>query len=232
LKARVSLYLSLKPCAQNVLTFLEKAYRAGGQGESSLRSSRHSGRSIYCFKDSQFTYSGMPTLEEIFSPVIGKCAWQIRRGYGSFITMEFGNPHLEVRHPRLVDGLPRVQKLFQRRIVTVVGDWHLWLQHCNWAIRTSSSSISSEETDNPLVVDECLEELNGQILLSVEPSAITMASCTMRFDLGGSVEIYPMLDEPDEDQWSLHQKDANVIFSCRNNGMIVVEPYYDQRKVD
>jgi hypothetical protein len=162
----------------------------------------------------------MPTVAEVFGPLVGKWAWQVKRGYGSFLTMEFGNPHLEIREPRLVsaDALRQVRENFQRRRVTVVGDWHLWIQYCDWEIRTANHSISSVITDNPYLIDECLDELNGQILTSATGGAEDVSSI-LQFDLGGIVQISPPSESPDGPLWTLYQYNA-ATFALGSDGQV------------
>jgi hypothetical protein len=153
----------------------------------------------------------VPTVEEVFEPLIGKWAWQVKRGYGSFLTMEFGNPHLEVREPKLVgaDVSAHVRENFRRRRVTVVGDWHLWIQYCDWQVVTANRSISSIETDNPYMVDECLAELDGQILTSARAEGRDPAT-VFRFDLGGMLQVSPSMDQPEEYLWTLYQRNVRT----------------------
>jgi hypothetical protein len=168
----------------------------------------------------------MPTVHEVFQPLIGKLAWQVRRGYGSFLTMEFGDPHLEIRQPRALDASAphRVRENFARRRVTVVGQWHFWIQYCDWVIKTPNHAISSEKTDNPDLVDACLEELDGQALTAVEEDAV--ARCRLQFDLGGVIDISPSTedsgstDESDKDLWAVHCH-GGPIFLCRANGQVL-----------
>jgi hypothetical protein len=37
--------------------------------------------------------------EEAFLPLIGRFAWSVRNSFGTYLTMEFGSPHLHVRDP-------------------------------------------------------------------------------------------------------------------------------------
>jgi hypothetical protein len=36
-------------------------------------------------------------FEKVFKGILGKPCWDVKPGHGSFLTMEFGKPHLEVR---------------------------------------------------------------------------------------------------------------------------------------
>ena len=41
----------------------------------------------------------MKQIKEFFTRFIGQPVWQVRGGHGSFLTMEFGAPHLLVSSP-------------------------------------------------------------------------------------------------------------------------------------
>jgi hypothetical protein len=71
----------------------------------------------------------MENIKEFFVPFIGDMVWQVRRGYGSFLTMEFGLPHLAVREPIFAcpGATARVRRNLERRAVAVVGDCHFWV---------------------------------------------------------------------------------------------------------
>jgi hypothetical protein len=138
--------------------------------------------------------------------------------------MEFGEPHLEVRQPRILTGddvSDRVKRNFQKRRVSLVGQWHLWVQHCDWSITTSNAKVSNRETD-AMKVDSCLEVLDGQALVAVDEDA-ARASCTLRFDLGATLELSPSLESDDNDLWTVHHLHESV-FGYRSNGTVVVEP--------
>ena len=166
----------------------------------------------------------MPSADEVFRPIIGKWVWQVRRGFGSFLTMEFGEPHLEVRQPRTLSGddvSDRVKRNFQKRRVSIVGQWHLWVQYCDWSITTTDAKVSNRETDT-MKIDSCLEELDGQALVAVVEDA-ACATCTLRFDLGAVLELSPSLDSDDNDLWTVHYLHKSV-FGYRSNGTVVAEP--------
>lgn len=165
----------------------------------------------------------MTSAQDIFRPLIGLPAWQVRRGHGSFLTMEFGEPHLEIRQPRVVVGEvdERVKKNFQRRRVFVLGKWHFWVQYCNWTLVNPNGRVSSDDTDTAKV-DKCLGELDGQILIEVCED-INRASCDLKFDLGGVLMHWPSPEFLDDDQWTVHCEDKSV-YAYQTNGTVVFTP--------
>jgi hypothetical protein len=65
-----------------------------------------------------------PIFHRVFREIYGKPCWNVRPGYGSFLTLEFGKPHLDVREPAAAskDDSLRVQRLLARRSVFVHGE--------------------------------------------------------------------------------------------------------------
>ena len=102
----------------------------------------------------------VPTFDQLFRRVIGLPCWNVRQGYGSFLTFEFGNPSLEIREPRHVpDASPRARELLARRRVTVVGEWHLWIYCCGWRIACGGEELASWDSDEERIRAAC-QELN------------------------------------------------------------------------
>lgn len=163
----------------------------------------------------------MEQTKEFLAPFIGQLIWQVRRGHGSFLTLEFGMPHLSVREPipPNPDRSEKVRRILQRRHVTVTGDWHFWVQYGDWRISTPNGALTSDHRPGS-PFDECLLDLDGQKLTSIEPGN-REGSCTFNFDLGGVLEIWPSAEIPD-DQWSLYGWNGDIV-TCRNDGVLVFE---------
>ena len=163
----------------------------------------------------------MQCPEEAFLPLVGQLVRSVRRGYGTFLTLEFGSPHLVVREPIVAspEAPPRVRKRLARRRVTVAGDWHLWVQYAQWKIQTENYSTASEDADAALI-EGALEELDGQRLTSSSEGP-EPHSCILRFDLNASLHIRPS-SETDDDQWSIYEANGRIA-SCSNRGEITWE---------
>jgi hypothetical protein len=151
----------------------------------------------------------MKQLTDLLEPLIGKFVWSVRRGMGTFLTMEFGTPHLSIREP--IVGNPshteRVLRNLRRRRVHVVGDWHFWIQYADWKLSTADGVLESKSSvGTPL--EECLVDLEGQHLLQVE-SGSDPNSCIFNFDRDGVLEIRPSAEVPDT-QWSLHSWEGDI----------------------
>jgi hypothetical protein len=149
-------------------------------------------------------------VQDLFKPLLGQFAWNVDGGVGSMLTLEFGAPHIIVREPKVPSAKrsERVRRLFARRHVTVRGDWHLWIQYCEWKITVSDGSCDSENFDwrQP---DECLKDLDGQRLIGVGSGSFP-DSWRFEFDLGGALELWPSTDyEATDNLWSFYRWSAD-----------------------
>jgi hypothetical protein len=139
----------------------------------------------------------------LFKPLIGQLVWNVRGGHGSFITLEFGEPHLSVREPVEPNHArgARVQRALRRRRVSILGDWSLFVQYCDWKISVADGSVDSQSIGTSS--NECLADLDGQRLVSLE-SAARFNSWKFQFDLGGMLEVWPSAAYgPTDDLWHL-----------------------------
>jgi hypothetical protein len=146
----------------------------------------------------------MPTakvFETIFKGIYGKPCWNVKPGHGSFLTLEFGQPHLEVREPTLAStgASPRVRKVLTRRNVFVHGEWHLWIYCCDWEVLTKGKGTGDSSTKSRIRL--AADVLSGQRLIrfSFDPKKVR---CVFQFDLGATLRTVPY--DEDSEQWSLY----------------------------
>lgn len=125
-------------------------------------------------------------LDGAFGRVYGEPSWLVRRGHGSFVTFEFGEPRLEVGEPelRLYVFSPKVRDRVAKRLVAVHGAWHLWIYCCAWRLTHRGRPLARSES-RPQRIDSALAVLDGQALVSVSVDAD--ARTTFTFDLGCSL---------------------------------------------
>ena len=152
-----------------------------------------------------------------FAPLIGQLVWAVSKGYDTFVTMEFGAPHLLVREPRAPrrNASPRLERTAARRSAIVKGDWHLFIEFAEWRMTSANGSIGSRDKKRASW-QAVLDDISGQRLIVAESP--TPGSLTLRFDLGGVAEIWPH-PEIDNDVWTLHPWVGNII-GCRHDGTI------------
>lgn len=126
---------------------------------------------------------GLPrAAAEQLESVFGMPCWNVKRGVGSFLTFEFGAPHLVVREPREHAGRP------PRRLVHVHGEAHLWITCCRWHVE--SRGAPAGDSSSKRGVDRAADVLGGQKLTRVTFDPRRVLS-TFDFDLGGRLEAYP-----------------------------------------
>jgi hypothetical protein len=155
-------------------------------------------------------------IEATFRPLYGKPCWNAEKGYSSFLTFEFGQPHLEVLErvmERPVRFSARVKRTLRSRYAHVHGDWHLWIYCCAWSIRLDGwRAAHSESTDHR--IERAVAALNGQALtrVSVNPDD---SSTVFEFDLGGTLATRPY--DAASEQWKLYEP-AGTVFLLGTRG--------------
>ncbi|WP_143741489.1 hypothetical protein [Pleomorphomonas diazotrophica] len=149
----------------------------------------------------------MPNIHKVFEALIGQPVWGSRLGVGSFLTMEFGKPHLEIREPR---------KSLKNRRITPRGEWHFWVYCCAWKAHIGDGLyVTSEEDRNSL--QKVPDFLDGQILLSTK-SDTGNVKFTLEFDLGGSIDLYPYNGDEISEMWLLYH--SPDVWTCTSDGKI------------
>jgi len=159
-------------------------------------------------------------IDDVFAPLYGKPCWDVVPGYASFLTLEFGMPHLVIDEPKLLpkSASLRRRRAHARRRVTVRGDWHLWIYCCTWRVLIHGELIGDDTTARR--IKRAAHELDGQALqqVIVNPEA---GSSVFVFDLGGHLETRPY--NRDSEQWHLYEPSGNV-FTYRADGYFSHEP--------
>ncbi len=150
------------------------------------------------------TFDPADPIGSVFSKIIGKLVWQVRQGHGSFLTLEFGNPHLEVR-----EALPNATSVGLRdRRVTVRGDWHLWIYCCDWKILQGGARLAHSESDRQ-AIERALLRIDSQTLNAVDVDPPTGSSC-FSFEHRLVLETSPYQSGSD-DTWLIYGPDRNVL---------------------
>lgn len=163
-------------------------------------------------------------LEDVFRPLYGQPCWNARSGYGSFLTMEFGKPSLKIREPRIpcVSETPSPAKYLARRVVTVRGQWHLWIHSCEWQVVTGKKRIGHSNlkgsSKRPIV--RAADELDGQKLQCVSFN-VQSGKTIFEFDLGSLLETRPY--NQTSDQWLLYEP-SGYVSALRGDGHFSHQP--------
>lgn len=151
-------------------------------------------------------------IQSCFAKLYGVPTWHVRPGYGSSLTFEFGTPRQEIEP--VVNREPNRQGSRPTRLVTICGDWHLWIDCCGWRITQDGSVLASFESSVETILAAC-GALDGQALseFTYRPER---GESTFRFDLGGKLDTKPY-DSDLLEQWMLYCPDSHVL-TYRSDG--------------
>ena len=140
-------------------------------------------------------------IREYFGPLRALPCWHVTAEYGSWLSLRFGRPRLDVR-----EGNPKARSArLKRRRVFVEGDFLLWVEMGAWdLVENGKRRFHSEQTRDSLRrAAGCLE---SQKLVRVELST-TPTKTVFTFDFGSQLRIRPTEDaEPDEALWHLYSR--------------------------
>jgi hypothetical protein len=110
----------------------------------------------------------MINYKGILQPVYGKMAWNVRKGMGSFLTFEVGEPRLQILREPVPSkgGSSPEQRKQSRRIVKPRGEWHLLISCCDWKYTWNGEEIGTDKSPEQEIV-EIAKDLEGMKLESV-----------------------------------------------------------------
>jgi hypothetical protein len=157
----------------------------------------------------------VPVFEKNFLKVYGKPCWRVSPGWGSFLTLEFGTPHLVIREPIVppANAPPKVEQNLKKRRVFINGDYHLWIKSCNWKVRCKRKLVG--ESTLPESIQSAADALDGQKLTRFSISPRQMR-CVFEFDLGGVLETRPY--DPQKEQWLFYDSRVHKVLILRADG--------------
>lgn len=148
-----------------------------------------------------------PVFDRCFRMLYGKPCWNTRSGYGSFITLEFGEPHVVVREPRKSTAKSnKVGNLFARRSVAIRGDWHFWIYCCNWYVYSRGKLVG--DSSSVQAIQKAITFLDGQALVG---ASFGFRGCrsVFEFDLGARLTTTPF--DTESEQWMLYEPSGKVL---------------------
>ena len=153
-------------------------------------------------------------LEKVFERILGMPCWDVKPGQGSFLTLEFGKPHLVVREPipARQGSSAKVREHLARRQVYARGEWHLWIKYCDWEVHCKGKRVGDSSTE--LDTRHAANFLNGQKLIrySILPRKV---QSIFVFDLGATLKTFPY--DANSEQWLLFGPSKKV-FIVRADG--------------
>lgn len=157
----------------------------------------------------------MISVQEIVKPIYGLPCWHVRQGYGSFLTLQFGQPHQTI-YPVIYPKKTSINRRHPSRCVVINSEWHLWIYCCGWRIFQAGEELAHNESSREIIERACAI-LDGQVLTQVELSPHNGGSRFI-FDLEGVLETGPYEEELSE-QWFLYCLDG-LVLTYRSDGMV------------
>jgi hypothetical protein len=161
-------------------------------------------------------------LERHFQPFDHLPCWGVHWEPQVNLSMNFGTPHLEIREPKQsTAGSARVRRQFAHRLVTVRGQWWLWLFWSRWtlSVRGLGPVRSTGSADR---IRQALRLLDGQRLTKTV-IASTHGKTRFEFDLGAILDVRQLDRTTDAAVWSLYKPDGRVL-SVRGDGFFSLGP--------
>jgi hypothetical protein len=131
-------------------------------------------------------------LQDAFAGLFGLPSWNVKQGYGSFLTFEFGQLAAEGH-----------------------GEWHLWIYSCSWTIRQGGKELAHSNSSRETIAAAC-QVLAGQSLRSVETVQRTRGM-NFLFDLDVVLETCGKGYDGTYESWMLFRPNKQV-FIYRHDG--------------
>ena len=156
---------------------------------------------------------------EFLADIYGEYCWNFRKGFGTFLLLDFGQPYLVIREPIRVNraGSDRRPNSLANRHVTALGEWQLWVQCSGWRLTCAEGSVSWDGPSGDL--DSAMKSISGQKLVGVTLDR-AIESTVMTFDLGGEIIVPFKADQDDgEECWDISRKDGARL-SCDDRGVL------------
>jgi hypothetical protein len=150
-----------------------------------------------------------------FAPLYGLPSWRVERGVGSFLTLDFGKPHVRIDDVRDIPAYIGTDFMpVPRRTAGVMGEWHIWIYWCAWSLSWRNREIATSESKE-LDIDRALSVLNGQSLTIVTAGTDDGRS-SFAFDLSCTLKTWPTRPHDrasgdDQEEWMLFQPSGEVL---------------------
>jgi hypothetical protein len=155
-------------------------------------------------------------IGKTFQPLFGKPCWGITHDRRLNLSMNFGKPSLRVREPyETKTKSDAIREMAARRLVTLRGDWWLWLYCCYWQL-ISDSVLLATGSSSSRRIERAMALLTGQKLISVTVEPVTGAT-RFGFDLGCGLNCRRFERDSADELWTLY-KPSGYALSVFGNG--------------
>lgn len=166
----------------------------------------------------------MQLIEKIVSKIYDLPCWHVQQGQGSFLTFEFGQPHLKTREAKDTKTLlHKAEESHSRRRVTIRGEWHLWIYDCHWEIYHDTRLAAKSESSSSKI-GKALKWLDGQKIINIQINPYS-ADTVFDFEYGDRLmtRSYEKSEQSPYEQWYLFEPTGNVL-AVRDDGKFGYHP--------
>jgi hypothetical protein len=130
--------------------------------------------------------------------------------------MNFGKPSLDIREPySSASTSETVRRHASRRLVTVRGEWWLWIYYCKWRVTSGDLELATSSSSLRRI-ERATAQFEGQKLVSVAVEPATGAT-RFAFDLGCVLHCRRWKGDYDAKLWMLY-KPSGYVLSVYGNG--------------
>jgi hypothetical protein len=137
------------------------------------------------------TEAELPIIYEKLHGLIGKKAWDVRIGVGSFITCEFGAP------------------MTPSSVGHVRGEWHLWVRCSAWRLERSGRPLVGSDDDRERL-EESIIHLEGMTLegLEIRPNS---GDTVFGFQDALTLLLFSYCFGGDDEHWEIFSPEGKVL---------------------
>jgi hypothetical protein len=170
-------------------------------------------------------------LDKSLKRMIGELCWKVYCNNFINLSLRFGKPKIvNVREPRKSASKTEIVRRFaNRRIVSIEGDWKIWIYLSRWRIVRSSKCLATSSSSN-LKKDLAFDDLNGQRLLGIYVNPNNGAT-RFTFDLDTVLEVRRFDSRSKDELWLIYGRDG-IERSVRGNGVFKREPLSGNKKLN
>ena len=95
------------------------------------------------YLDRNEVWNRLKTSTSCCSDLLANMRGRLRRGFGTFLTLQFGGPHRDIREPIQAseNASATVKRTLGRRRVSIKGDISLWIRDSRWSISNKDMAV-------------------------------------------------------------------------------------------
>jgi hypothetical protein len=142
-----------------------------------------------------FTEADIYEIKAKLAPLIGQKPWGVSLGFGSFITLEFGQ------------AIPPSKK-YKKTPKKTHGEWHLWVYMCAWRLEKNNKFIAGSGADLSELA-KVVQMMEGMSIDSIEILPVA-GDTIIYFEEELVLRIFSIYSSVNE-LWMLFAPDGNVL---------------------